>query len=137
MRKLLRDYDALHYDCGMTRKRLIVIAGLLVMLASAGLFVALDHRPSLTRANFDRIQIGMTEAEVTAIFGRPPAEIGGIWGDLAMKTHQLQFWLDHDGRAVVGFTNSTGCRVVASTEWIAHARRETALEKIRRWLRLN
>ena len=53
------------------KKRLIVSAGMVASLASAALLVLwlLPARPAVTKANFDRIEIGMTLSDVEAILG--------------------------------------------------------------------
>jgi hypothetical protein len=53
------------------RKLLVALAGLAVVVA-AGVIALWPTRPNrVTRENYDRIQIGMTRAEVEAILGPP------------------------------------------------------------------
>ena len=55
----------------MTRKPLLLIAAVSLAIAMAlGIIVMLPHDSGVTRANFDRIEKGMTESQVEAILGR-------------------------------------------------------------------
>jgi hypothetical protein len=57
------------------RKRLLLLAGLLVLLAGAGLVFVLwltaPPRTAITREDAERIQLGMTLATVEAVLGGP------------------------------------------------------------------
>jgi hypothetical protein len=56
------------------RKRLVLltVAGLALLGPTCGLLYWIDlNRPGVTQANFERIQRGMTLAEVEALMGRP------------------------------------------------------------------
>src|ERR1035438_9324153 len=71
----------------MTKKRLLLIASLpLVIVVTLGVLAMLPPRPGVTKANFDRIEKGMTRAEVEQIFGgkgemaRLHAIVDGNWG---------------------------------------------------------
>ena len=56
----------------MTRKRLLLIAVLpLAFAVTLGVLAMLSPNPGVTKAKFDRIEKGMTLAEVEAIFGGP------------------------------------------------------------------
>ena len=58
----------------MTKKRLLLIGGFLAACVCLPLGVSLmmtDNGPGVTKANFDRIEEGMTEDDVTRILGRP------------------------------------------------------------------
>ena len=54
----------------MRRRKLIALAGLAVLVA-AGAFVLWPRPDRITRANYDRIRMGMSRAEVEAILGPP------------------------------------------------------------------
>jgi outer membrane protein assembly factor BamE (lipoprotein component of BamABCDE complex) len=55
------------------KKRLLLIASLPLTIAlTLGVLAMLPPPPGVTKANFDRIQEGMTRAEVEEIFGKPP-----------------------------------------------------------------
>jgi hypothetical protein len=53
------------------RKLWWVVAGLVVLLLAVGVFVAWPRPNRITQENFDRIQQGMSRAEVEAILGPP------------------------------------------------------------------
>ena len=55
------------------RKRTFIVAALFASLASVGFVAALLmlNGPGVTKANFDRIEEGMTLQEVEQIFGTP------------------------------------------------------------------
>lgn len=57
----------------MRKRRLLAVAGVLSVVAWLALLVlALKPAdPGVTKANFDRIKVGMSRAEVEEIFGRP------------------------------------------------------------------
>ncbi len=60
----------------MNRKRPLVAAGALAGLAGLGMLVV-THLPEpsgVTYANFQRVQVGMSQAEVEAIFDGPPRD---------------------------------------------------------------
>jgi hypothetical protein len=57
----------------MRRRRLLLGAGLLALLVSAGILLWFSSRwPGVTQANFDRIQKGATLDEVKALLGGRP-----------------------------------------------------------------
>jgi hypothetical protein len=108
-----------------TKKRLLLIASLpLVIVVVLGVLAMLPPRPGVTKANFDRIQEGMTMMEVEEIFGRE--------GNQASRGRTV-FWGADDGSgAAIGFGMSHDC--VVGKHW--HDSNETFLDKIRRWLHL-
>jgi hypothetical protein len=57
----------------MRRRKLLAAVGLAVLVA-AGAFVLWPRLDRITDENFDRIQEGMSRAEVEAIFGGPPGD---------------------------------------------------------------
>jgi hypothetical protein len=48
--------------------------GLAAVLIAAGTFVLWPHEERVTKANFDRIQVGMSRATVEAMLGGPPGD---------------------------------------------------------------
>jgi hypothetical protein len=124
----------------MKKKCLLLSAGLLVILASAGFFIGLtflDRRPGVTKANFDRIETGMTREEVDALFGdevlpflvidEDPNE---VW-PIDTSGNELYSWsIDDVGMAHITFHNG----IVVERAW--YDRSDTLLEKLRRWLRI-
>jgi hypothetical protein len=104
----------------MTKKRMALLAVLpLTIAVILGLLAMMPPRPGVTKANFDRIRVGMTLAEVEAILGQSDL---GEWGRL---------WLASDGSyALIEFWDDG----VISKRWFDS--NETILDKIRRWLHL-
>jgi hypothetical protein len=87
-----------------------------------GVLAMLPPSPGVTKTNFDRIEKGMTRAEVEEIFGEKGAMAG-------MHEHTFVFWLANDGSsASVDFVNDC----VAAKRW--EDSDETILDKIRPWL---
>lgn len=119
----------------MTKKRLILIAALpLAIVVTFGILAMLPPRPGVTKANFDRIQHGMTKMEVEEIFG---GKNTGIWAD--PKKQQVwdvviggqSFWKADDGsEAYIDFVHD------GVTEKTWEPSTETLFHKIRRWLHL-
>ena len=106
-----------------TKKRLLLIAAVpLAIVVVLGVLSVLPSRPGVTKANFERIEEGMTKAEVEGIFGRE-GKMGGVklW----------MFWEADDG-SEAGIAFIDDC--VVSKRW--HDSTETILDKIRRWLHL-
>ena len=67
------------------RKRVILAAGTMAGLVGVVLVVVamLPPSPGVTRANFDRIEKGMTRAQVEAILGQKADGRMGVWDQLA------------------------------------------------------
>jgi hypothetical protein len=107
------------------RKRYFIVAALFASLASVWFIAALlmSNAPGVTKANFDRIEEGMTLQEVEQIFGRPGKY---TWGGYS--------WQADDGaRAFVVFAfngDSAGHK-----NWENST--ESPLDKLRRWLHLH
>jgi hypothetical protein len=91
----------------MKRKRLLLAVGGIAALVGVtlGVLALLPARPGVTRENFDRIEIGMTRAEVEAILGPPTDFFTGwpfpepnepIWENDRADEGQIQF--DEDSR---------------------------------------
>jgi hypothetical protein len=109
----------------VTKKRLLLIAFLpLIAAVVLGILSILPSSPGVTKANFDRIEKGMTKAEVEVIFGEK-----GDWWDGAGQKGRPMYWTAKDGSgAVVEFVDEC----VAIKQWAES--RETVLDKLRRWL---
>jgi hypothetical protein len=112
----------------MTRKRCLIVAGLLVALICAGSTVTLlipsmpSNQPGVTKANFDRIEEGMTLQEVEQIFGRPGTY---TWSC---------YWWQADGARVFVEFDYNGASAGRKTWWEDST--EPILDKLRRWLHL-
>ena len=98
---------------------IVVTLGVLAMLPP-------NTRPGVTKANFDRIEIGMTKIEVEEIFGEK-----GIIVKVEKGEAPCLYWNAGDG-AEVWIRFSDDC-VNGDMTWSAD---ETFLEKVRSWLHL-
>jgi hypothetical protein len=108
----------------MTRKRLLLIGGFLATCGCVLLLMAalMPPTPGVTKANFDRIAVGMSEAQVREILGE---DCGYVVG------RRICEWEGPDGaRAVVAFEGGS----VNGKVWSPS--RETYLDKLARRLRL-
>ena len=116
----------------MTKKCLALIAILLLtIIAIFGVLAVLPPRPGVTKSNFDRIQKGMTPAEVEAVFGVKPLPVLHVSG---AGNNQRLFWHGDDGAmASVYFINGSIERV---EDQVWSPSEETILDKIRRWFHL-
>ena len=125
----------------MTKKRLLLIGGFLAACVCLllGVGAVMPTGPGVTKANFDRIQVGMTKPEVRAIFGRSEAFIAPASGEVPVANNEN--WGAADGSyASIWFSGGIpddleeeDYRVVSMT-W--HESSETPFQKIRRWLHL-
>ena len=107
-----------------TKKRILLIAALpLAIVVTFGVLAMLPPSPGVTKANFDRIQEGMTKAEVEEIFGGKGVP---LW------TSRELLWASDDGSEVEVDFGVVGC--VQTKIWVSS--NETILDKIRRWLHL-
>jgi hypothetical protein len=128
---------------GPTMKKKWWIIGFATLAIAGGLAVAIPTlqppQPGITKANFDRIEDGMTKDEVTAIFGREPhSELplldssGGI-----ICGGNICRWAGEDGaNAQVIFINDAAkdARCPGARYW--NPSTETITDKLRRWLSL-
>ena len=108
------------------KTRYLIATGLLAAflgVIAAALTMLPENRPTNTKTNFDRVEEGMTEAQVQAIFGRPYAQ-AMFSGEC---THSV--WDSEDGAfALVTFVGDT----VRVKSW--HIPNETLVEKVCRLL---
>lgn len=106
---------------------LAAIASLAAGIAASVAIVELQPPEArVTKANFERIENGMTELEVQAILGAPSVRLASEFGPLVEC-----YWIAPeraDGRVI--FLNGRA----VSTEWIESP--ETFTDKLRRWLGL-
>jgi hypothetical protein len=95
----------------MFKNRCLLI-GLMLLIAACVAVVALallPTRPGVTKENFDRIEVGMTRAEVVRIFG---CEANGE----ECSGHRIPFlWDNGDGQALVRFDEND--RVTETAWW--------------------
>ena len=105
----------------------MIVSGLLATAACVTLFVVaiMPARAGVTKANFGRINLGMTRAEVATILGTP------VYG---YQECELAPWVDYwnhdDGKDACVVEYFEGG--VVDQHWLRD--RETMVEKIRRWL---
>jgi hypothetical protein len=108
----------------MTRKPLVLLGGVMAACVGIGLGVLamLPPKPGVTKANFDRIEEGMTRVDVDELFGgKVPLE----------RVDQGWLWDADDGSEVwIGFRGDRD-RVFAKI-WVDS--NESIIDKIRRWL---
>ena len=122
----------------MTKKRLLLIGGFLAACVCLPLGIAalLPPTPGVTKANFDRVQEGMTMPEVRAILGEDSIPRLSIGDDA--RTFNDRWIADDGSEARILFDCVVGQEeegyVVSSMVW--HESSETPFQKICRWLRL-
>jgi hypothetical protein len=109
------------------RRRCVICAGITAttFLVALVVLAALPPLPGVTKANFDRIQEGMTLVQVEAILGEPAKDFmgeGDFTGHLWAHENGSRVWIVFRGGLVL------------ETEWIEGT--ETTTQKIRRWLHL-
>ena len=131
------------------KKRLLMIAAVpLAIVVTVSVLAMLPPSPGVTKANFDRIQKGMTLAEAEEIFG----EKGEVTrDDKALIAEILGQEFARDGKSLKvrgdlkvcrtwGANDGSGAQIefvddcVVDKQWIDTD--ETFLKKIRRWLHL-
>ena len=116
----------------MTKMRLLLYASLLLaIVVTIGVVAMLPPTPGVTKANFDRIQVGMTLKEVESIFG-----MAGTGSDANGFT--LYYWksltLDGEGNSTMAAYCIFQDEGVSSMVWIGP---ERFPDKLRRWLHLD
>ncbi len=115
----------------MTKKRLALIAVLpLTVAVILGALAMLPPPPGVTKANFDRIQDGMTKAEVEEIFGTGPAS---GWRGTEVEGETWGWW---EGEDEPGAEISFNDERVSRRLWFSDPKMETVLARVRRWLHL-
>ena len=119
----------------MTKKRWLVATGLLAAVVCVPLLTAvmLPSSPSVTRANFDRIENEMSKREVQAILGKNSRTMQT--NDCGIVIWTTERWMRPDGgRAIIVFVRAGERESIEMKDWIDST--ETVTEKIRRWLYL-
>jgi hypothetical protein len=137
----------------MTKTRLLLLASVPFTIAmTLSVFAMLPPRPGVTKANFDRIEKGMTRAEVEEIFGGKGTTWETFWMRSDADIHKemtkaemhemfvregkgwqrfIMRWGEDDG-AQAGILIQNDC--VVAKQWFDS--NETFLDKVRRWLHL-
>ena len=121
----------------ITKKQLLLIAAVpLVLVVTLGVLAMLPPRPGVTKANFDRIEEGMTHEEVVRILGEASIgmgtfERGGVYSS-------TEIWAGADGSGAriefVKVIRDDEPEQVSTMTWKDSS--DTAFQKIRRWLHL-
>jgi hypothetical protein len=94
------------------RKRWWLIPLAIVLMLTGALFPLLSPRPSrVTKANFGRIEMGMSRSEVEALLGGPPGDYRTLpatvstattW-NAALVAGTEESWLGDEGNVVIYF----------------------------------
>jgi hypothetical protein len=108
-----------YLNCAVTLAACVCIA--------LGVLAMLPPQPGITKANFDRVKIGMAWAEVDEIFGQAASERSTLGGGLS---NLASYGGDHGVSAHIDYCDD----VVTRKEWIDSM--ETFTDKLRRWLHL-
>ena len=97
----------------MTKKRLVCVLGLIALLL-AGLIAPafLLPKTKVTRENFRKLEIGMTQLQVAELFGEEPEEWMYIGSDFGL-IHKL--W-EGEGIATIRFERNGGLRTKCWSE---------------------
>jgi len=115
------------------KRRYLISAGILVacVCVALGVLAMLPPRPGVTKANFDRIEKGMTMATVNEVFGKEPLLLGGIAFGTLHNCYARETWFHENGAsATLWFHNDS----VTDTRWRDST--ESITDKLRRWLHL-
>jgi hypothetical protein len=109
----------------MTKRRWIVLASLFAgaVCLTLAVLALLPPRVSVTKANYDRIEEGMTLKEVVGIFG------GGPHWTEEDDEETYHCWIDEDG---IAYVVCSGNQQFVRKEWRA-APRVSLLDRIRIW----
>jgi hypothetical protein len=115
-------------------KRLIITLTFLAALSfvALGVFLFLQERPGVTRANCQRIMPGMTEAEVEAIFGEPKVQDEDVM--MHDEKGPKPTWIGPDGAAGVRF--DLNGKVASGVTWVDFGS-ASFLVRTLRWLHLD
>ena len=123
----------------VTKKRFLLIASLpLTIAVTLGVLAILPPSPGVTKANFDRIEKGMTIAEVEQIFGEKGTASSShpflpglcLRGELTDDGLRAGVWVSGESHALILFSD----KCVVHMRWLDF--NPTLLETIRRWLHL-
>jgi hypothetical protein len=100
------------------KRRYYAIAGLFpacfcVILA---LFAILPPRPGVTKANFDRIEVGMTLPEVEAILGTDRGSRPIVTDIMLPIGHEIEEWGGDEGFANIVFDEH---KRMVSKDWVS------------------
>jgi hypothetical protein len=112
----------------MRKNRWLLLGLLLACIVGVVLVVLalLPPTPGITKENFDRIEVGMTRAEVEAILGGPANGWAPAWGNMRLENE----WVDNASgdAATVNFDENN--RVVGAKHWDGWPDDRTVWQKI-------
>jgi hypothetical protein len=122
-----------------TRRLLLFTMPALALLAVGVLL--LWPRTAITRENAAKIREGMTRAEVEAILGKTPVPRPTdkkIWHRTPNGAEMFvgDYWWEGDMVVIVAFDDAGKVRETQTFEVPDSARRDTFLDRVRRWLGL-
>jgi hypothetical protein len=120
----------------MTKKRLLLFGGFLAacVCLPLGVVAMMPSSPGVTKANFDRIQEGMTKAQVQEIFGEE-GRVSNLVFEIDRK--KSRYWMDfraNDWSLAWIAVHPDDDEIVIEKKWQDSG--ETFSDKIRRWLHL-
>jgi hypothetical protein len=124
----------------MKRRRFFLSVAVLAVVLAGGLAVLIFlPRSPISQRNCDRIQLGMSEAEVESILGGPQGNHQDRQVDINVPLPPRQglfmkVWIGNDGAALVYFDKANKVGHVHFAP--ALNRDDSFLGRIRRWLRL-
>jgi hypothetical protein len=137
------------------KRRFSIAAAAIAVVLLGGLAFQQRHRCPITRENFEKIQVGMTEKEVEDILQLPPGDYstGQVVFDLPPELFQGDSEVDArllllillgkeptigwmgDRAIITVFLDATG-RVVSKDFTDVRRKSESILDKLRRWIRV-
>jgi hypothetical protein len=118
----------------MKKRSLYLIAILpLTVALIVGVLAMLPSRPGITTTNFDRIRLGMTEAEVRGILGEKGFELRRFTANNENRKKKMR-WLVNDWTCVdIQFDDG----LVVEKSWAGNDENPSILEEIRSWVHLD
>jgi hypothetical protein len=113
------------------KRRYLTVAGILAVCIclTLGVLAIMPPRPGVTKANFDRIEEGMTLPEVEAILGSDRGSRGIVTEVFLPIGHEIEEWGGDEGFANIVFDER---RRVIRKDW--NDAPLPLLQRIRRWL---
>jgi hypothetical protein len=109
------------------RVRLIAVAATLIAAAAVSI-VLLADRSKVTRANYDRVAVGMSLTEVEALFGEPGRPFHGYPG----RNSIAYYWENDNGSFAIVFFDEDK-KVLERARWEDST--QTVFDRIRRLIR--
>jgi hypothetical protein len=139
----------------MRSRRLLIAAALVVLAAGGAALISWRPETAISRANYERLKLGVGREEVQAVLGPPRNEstgplVANLWprGPIDVREACLTEWacdvsLTHDlpeewvsDNVIIRLTFDSAGRVVAKSAIEVRRKAEGPLDRVRRWLRL-